>query len=136
MATQMKQPASSPVVTTTFESIIDMAIDSKQEGIKTFPDVSGGANPKSFGRNATTVQISLKLTHDGVNSPRTRYKSIYDRWKSNANETVELVADFGGGETITFQGLLSDLSATAQAGNATTVWIVTLAIICSSVVYS
>lgn len=136
MATQLKQPATSPVVTTTFESIIDGTLPATQDGIKTFPDTAGDANPTSFGRNFTEVQVSVKLTNDGSNSPRTRYKAIYNRWKANAKEICELVLDFGGGETITCQGIISDITPTFNAGSATTFWIVTFSMTCSSVVFS
>lgn len=136
MPTQLKQPASSPVVTTTFNSIIDGTLPSFQEGIEIFPDIAGSANPTGFGRNATRARLSVKLVDNGTDSPRTQYKAIYNRWKSNAKETCELVIDLGGGETITCQGIVEDLTPTFSGGEATSWWIVTIAMVCSSVVYS
>jgi len=135
MTTQLKQPATSPVVTTTFNAIIDGTLPSRQDQVKTFPDNTGNANPKSFGRNSTESKVSVKLVHDGTKTPRTQYKAIIEHWMTNAKETSELVLDFGG-ETITLQGMITDITPTFRGGDATRWWIVTIAMICSSVVYS
>ena len=137
MPTQLKQPATGTVVTTTLGAIIDINNPNFIDGIKNFPVKDSSTTltqkQKAFGRTGAEYTSSFYLTTTGGTAPFDKWKLMKERWVANSTEIVELSVDYGDSKIETVQGLLADLTKTVRGGEGPIVWIVTMAIAPTSI---
>ncbi len=138
MVSTLTQPApavGAAVVTTNFESIIDWSEPTDSDNMRMRKKTDGSAKVTWYGRTGAELKVALKLPTSGSTSPRSRYKPIIERHRGNA-ELVEVILDFGGGETVTYVGKIENIVPSSQGGRGAILWMLNIFMKCESVTYS
>lgn len=126
MTVKLYQPDSSPVVTTIFDGIVELNIPIVNQNLFKRGTPLPTSVVMGFGRTYATVNTTLKLSNSGGSSPYSKFKAMYDRFRSHGAEAVKLEFDFGSGEIVTAIGLIEKLTPGIKSASGLTVWTVAL----------
>ena len=94
----------------------------------------GTANVAQSNRNQTTYSVSLKLVNNG-STPLSQWKSIADRYRANASESVKFTLDLSS-NTIVITGKITDAVLTGTGGEALSFLVCTFDVGVESITYS
>lgn len=136
MADTLKHPAVTPTTTVTFDGVFDLARGREAMNSKDFGGYAGVSRLAASNRTKAHYTWSFYLVTDGATSARDKVKVLAELMAAYADEDMEVVFDFGGGETLTLVGKIANEDGSFVGGTATTRYMGTIAFNTATVVWS